>query len=266
VIENGAPNLSRNYRALQVQGSYHPWSPITLGGNYTYSRLRGNVEGETAGFATSINTYLDKPEYTGFAENNPVGYLGPDMRHRANVWLQYDIATPAGRVNLSLLERYHSALSYSVSSTIDVRRGTTTGPANGVAPVGYETIPSSVGYFFGERGSVRLDNIKSTDLGVNWYLPTFRGARLFVEADFLNIFNAQGLEDPDFIDKTVLTRRNTTCLQTGTTARCLAFNPLNHEQPVEGVHYQKGANFGRPTSENAYQQARTYRVSVGLKF
>lgn len=266
VIENGAPGLSRTYRAVQLQGSYQLLRPLTLGGNYTYSRLRGNVEGESAGFATSINTYLDKPEYTGFAQNNPVGWLGPDMRNRANIWLQYDIGTPVGRVNLSLLERYHSALDYSASGTIDVRKGTTTGPANGVTNPGYATVPSSVTYFFSDRGAYRLDNIKSTDLGVNWYAPAFRGVRAFVEADLINIFDEQGLEDPDFIDKTVLTRRNTTCLQTGTTTRCLAFNPLAGEVPQEGVHWQKGPNFGKPTSENAYQQARTYRVSVGLRF
>lgn len=266
VIENGAPGLSRKYRAVQLQGSYQLWRPLSIGGNYTYSRLRGNVEGETAGFATSINTYLDKPEYTGFAQNNPDGWLGPDMRHRGNVWLQYDVGTPVGRINLSLLERYHSALSYSTTSTIDVRAGTTTGPANGVTNPGYATVPSSVTYFFGERGSNRLDNISSTDLGINWYLPSVRGARFFVEADLINIFNQQGLEDPDFIDKTVLTRRNATCLQTGTTTRCAAFNPLKGEEPQEGVHWQKGSIFGQPTSENAYQQPRTYRVSLGLKF
>jgi hypothetical protein len=266
VIENGAPGLSRNYRAIQMQASYRPWTPLTIGGNYTYSRLRGNVEGETAGFATSINTYLDKPEYTNFEQAQPVGYLGADMRHRGNLWVQYDLNTPVGRLNLSLLERYHSALSYSATGTIDVRAGQANGPTNGIVNPGYATVPSSVTYFFSDRGGLRLDNIKSTDLGVNFYLPTFRKAQLFVEADIINIFDEQGLEDPDFIDKTVLTRRNTNCFQSGTTStRCLAFNPFT-DTPKEGVNWQKGAAFGTATNENAYQQARTYRVSVGMKF
>ena len=51
----------------------------------------------------------------------------------------------------------------------------------------------------------------------------------------------------------------TSCLQTGTTTRCLAFNPLAGEEPVEGVHWQKGANFGKATGVDAYQLPRTYR-------
>ncbi|HKO55757.1 MAG TPA: TonB-dependent receptor [Thermoanaerobaculia bacterium] len=266
VIENGAPGLSRNYRAVQFQASYRPWQPLTIGGNYTYSRLRGNVEGETAGFATSINTYLDKPEYTNFEQAQPVGYLGPDMRHRGNLWVQYDLGTPVGRLNLSLLERYHSALAYSATGLIDVRAGQANGPTNGVVNPGYATVPSSVTYFFTDRGGLRLDNIKSTDLGVNFYLPTFRRAQLFIEADLINIFDEQGLEDPDFIDKTILTRRNTNCIQSGTAStRCLAFNPFT-DTPKEGVNWQKGPIFGTPTNESAYQQPRTYRVSVGVKF
>ena len=80
------------------------------------------------------------------------------------------------------------------------------------------------------------------------------------------MFNQQGVEDPDFVDKTILTRRNTTCLQTGTTTRCAAFNPLAGEAPVEGTHWQKGANFGKVVNLEAYQQPRTYRFSLGVRF
>ena len=48
--------------------------------------------------------------------------------------------------------------------------------------------------------------------------------------------------------------------------RCLAFNPLAGDQPVEGVNWQKGPLFGQPTSKDAYQLPRTYRVSLGVRF
>ncbi len=268
VIENGDANLSRDYQAVQLQGRYRPLKRWSIGGNYTWSKLRGNVEGETPSFATSLDNdpFINQPEYRDFEQNNPVGDLGPDMRHRANVWVQYDLPTRVGDLNLTLLERYHSALAYSASSLIDVRRGTSTGPANGVVNPGYVTAPSSVTYFFSDRGAFSLDDITSTDLGVNWFLPPVRGVRFFLEGDILNLFNEQGVEDPDFVDKTVLTRRQTTCLQTGTNQRCLAFNPLAGEAPQEGVHWQKGPNFGRATAAEAYQLPRTYRLSVGLRF
>ncbi len=100
---------------------------------------------------------------------------------------------------------------------------------------------------------------------MNWYLPSLRGVRPFIEIDFLNVFSEQGVEDPDFVDRTVLTRRQSTCLQTGSTSRCVAFNPFT-DTPQQGVNWQYGTNFGNPTSAAAYQLPRTYRFSVGLKF
>jgi len=123
----------------------------------------------------------------------------------------------------------------------------------------------NVTYFFSNRGAFRVDAISSTDLGVNWYLPSLRGVRPFIEIDFLNVFSEQGVEDPDFVDRTVLTRRQSTCLQTGSTSRCVAFNPFT-DTPQQGVNWQYGTNFGNPTSAAAYQLPRTYRFSVGLKF
>jgi hypothetical protein len=268
VIGNSDDNLSRDYRAIQLQGRYRLLKRLSIGGNYTWSRLRGNVEGETASSATSLDNdpFINRPEYQDFEQNNPVGALGPDMRHRGNIWLQYDLPTGVGDFNFSLLERYHSALPYSAIASIDVRRGTSTGPANGVVNPGYVTPPSSVTYYFSDRGGFRLDNITSTDLGVNWYAPPLRGVRFFLEGDILNLFGQQGLEDPDFIDKSVFTRRQTSCLQTGSNERCLPFNPLAGEVPREGVHWQKGPKFGQPTAAEAYQLPRTYRLSLGLRF
>jgi TonB dependent receptor len=265
VIENADAGLSRAYHALQLQGQYRFFNALNLGGNYTYSQLRGNVEGELPSFATVLTSYHNYPEYTDFAQNNPVGFLGPDMRHRANVWLQYDLGTPVGTFNFSALEHYHSALSYSASGTIDVRAGASNGPANGVVNPGYVTAPTNVGYFFSDRGAYRVDNITATDLGVNWYLRPLGGARLFIETDFLNVFNEQGLEDPDFVNQTVNTRRQAGCLQTGTNTRCVAFNPFT-DTPKEGVNWQKGAIFGQATDARAYQLPRTYRLSFGVKF
>ncbi|HYI08083.1 MAG TPA: TonB-dependent receptor [Thermoanaerobaculia bacterium] len=265
VIENSTGGLSREYQAVQLQGSYRPLKQLNIGGNYTWSKLRGNIDGESSGGATVLTENPDRPEYTGFDEFNPVGYLTPDMRHRANIWVGLDVPTGFGTFNISLLERYHSALSFSSRGTIDVRAGTSTGPANGVTNPGYATVPSNVGYTFGERGQFRLDDITSTDLGLNYSLP-FGRYRFFMEADLINLFNEQGIEDPDAVDKTVLTRRQATCLQDGTTTRCAAFNPLANEKPVEGVHWQKGPSFGQAISADAYQLPRTYRLSLGFRF
>ncbi|HYS52897.1 MAG TPA: TonB-dependent receptor [Thermoanaerobaculia bacterium] len=265
VIENRTSGLSRRYHALQVQGNSRVLKAVTVGGNYTYAKLRGNVEGESPSFATGFTSPESYPEYIGFAQNNPIGSLGPDMRHRMNAWAQYDLPTPVGTFNFSLLQRYHSALSYSAVGTIDVRKGVANGPPDGVVNPGYATAPTNVNYYFSDRGAFRVDSISESDLGLNYYAPPIRGMRMFIETDFLNLFNQQGIENPASVDKTVLTRRQTTCLQTGTSTRCTAFNPFT-QTPQQGVNWQKGPNFGTPTSAAAYQLPRTYRFSVGLKF
>ncbi|HEV7765084.1 MAG TPA: TonB-dependent receptor, partial [Thermoanaerobaculia bacterium] len=265
VIENSTDGLSRDYQAVQLQASWRPWQRINVGGNYTWSKLRGNVEGESAGGATVLTENPDRPEYTGFDAFNPIGYLGPDMRHRANIWVAYDIPTTFGDFNISFLERYHSALSYSARGTIDVRNTAGAGQTpNGVVNPGYVTAPSNVGYTFGERGGFRVDDISSSDLGLNYALPFGGRYRAFIETDILNIFNQQGIEDPDFVDKTVQTNRQTTTRCNG--VRCARFNPFAGEEPVEGTHWSKGVNFGLPTALEAYQLPRTYRVSLGVRF
>jgi hypothetical protein len=266
VIENQNDGLSRRYNAIQLQGNYRAFKALTIGGNYTYSHLRGNVEGETASGATGFTSPQSYPEYIGFAQNNPIGDLGPDMRHRGNIWAAYDFATPIGNLNVSLLEHYHSALSHSAVGTIDVRRGASNGPATGgVVNPGYAQPPSNVNYYFSKRGEYRVDSISATDLGLNLYIGAFHGVRPFIETDILNIFNQQGVEDPDFVNQTVLTRRQSTCLQTGSTSRCLAFDPFA-TTPVQGTNWQKGPIFGQPTAKEAYQLPRTYRFSVGVRF
>ncbi len=265
IIENESSGLSRRYNAVQLQGNYRVMKPLTIGGNYTYSKLRGNVEGESASGATGFTSPQSYPEYISFAQNSPVGFLAPDMRHRGNIWAQYDFLTSLGTFNLSLLEHYHSALGYSAVGTIDVRQGTSNGPAVGVVNPGYATAPTNVAYYFTDRGAFRVDPIYATDLGVNWYLGTIRGFRPFIETDLINIFNRQGVEDPDFVNQTVLTRRQSTCIQSNSTSRCTAFNPFT-TTPVKGVNWQLGPTFGKPTSQSAYQLPRTYRFSVGVKF
>jgi hypothetical protein len=89
-----------------------------------------------------------------------------------------------------------------------------------------------------------------------------------VETDLLNIFNEQGIEDPDFIstNASVVTHRSSACRQTANNQPCLRFNPLAGDVPVEGVHWRRTASFGQPTSADAYQLPRTYRVSLGVRF
>ncbi|HEX8411047.1 MAG TPA: TonB-dependent receptor [Thermoanaerobaculia bacterium] len=272
VIETGSGDLERNYNGIQTQGQYRITDTLTFGGNYTWSKLRGNIEGEQFNNATVLagcngtasvpgtDSGVCAPEYQDFEQNHPEGYLAGDMRHRATMWLQYNLMTGLGRFNVSVLERYHSGLPYSAAASIDVRQSATL--PNGVVNPGYANAPSRVWYYFGERGEFRADDVTSTSLALNWESPSIRGTRLFVQTDIINVFNEQAVEYPatargNVIDQTVFVRRTRSTLT--------AFNPFT-TAPVEGVHYQKSATFGQPTNREAYQDPREYRVSVGVRF
>jgi hypothetical protein len=43
------------------------------------------------------------------------------------------------------------------------------------------------------------------------------------------------------------------------------FNPFT-ETPVEGTNWRKGDSWGEAQSDSDYQQPRTFRFSVGLRF
>src|SRR5205807_6328084 len=105
----------RKYWGMQFQGQYQLPAGFGIGGNYTYSKLTGNVEGETSGsgpvtFGSSSVAYK---EFQNFKQNAPVGYLLADQRHKARGWATYDIGTRIGHFNLGLIERYDSGSPYS---------------------------------------------------------------------------------------------------------------------------------------------------------
>ena len=264
VIENASDPLERTYKAVQLQGAYRLLDMLNIGGNYTWSKLRGNVEGETASGATGFTQPFSYPEYNDFEANNPVGFLGADMRHRANVWIDIAPPLPFGDGSVSLLQRYHSGLPYSALGTIDVRASGSfygAGLPGGVTNPGYENPPTNVNYYFSERGGLRMEDVFSTDVALRYTIPVLR-AGVTLMADVLNVFDNDALEDPDWITTTVQTRRQVATLQ--------RFDPLRGDVPQEGVHWQKintaTQKFGVPSDARAYQQPRTYRFAVRLKF
>ena len=259
LVGNDDDDLERTYDAVQLQGGYRFSDRINFGGNYTWSELKGNADSETSNNATITLTSADSyTEYIDPSWNNRTGYLSGDVRHRANIWASYDLPTPVGNFNFSLLQRFHSGFAYSGAGTVSLREADT-----GIPNPGYVDPPTTATYYFSERGAFRTDDVFRTDLGLNWALP-IGPASLFVQGDVLNVFDNDDVEDPTFLNTTVLTGTSTACIQNGG-GRCAYFNPKT-TAPVEGVNYQYHTNFGQPTSALAYQLPLTYRVSVGVRF
>jgi hypothetical protein len=245
-----ANDLSRKYRAAILQAGWNVTSRLQLSGNYTYSTLKGNTVEETQNSGPvsdlSSNYY---PEITGYAQHNPVGYLAQDQRHKIRAWATYDIPSPVGRFNVSVLERLDSGTPYAAVGTIDP-------VAFGVQDPGYlnaaHASSGGFNYYFGDRAQYRFDTITATDIGLNYSLPAGKMG-FFVQADIVNVLNEHAQVAGD------------TTVHTAFDADLEPFNPFT-DKPVEGVNWTKGSKFGQPTGPADYQTPRTYRLSLGFKF
>ncbi|HEX6084061.1 MAG TPA: TonB-dependent receptor [Thermoanaerobaculia bacterium] len=280
VTVNDNEFTSRTYDAVSLQGNWAARSNLTFGGNYTWSKLWGNDVGEGAGTATIRNTpgEIFYPEYLDYERRRPEGYLGQDRTHRARLWASYDLTTPVGGFTISAIESYDSGFAYSAVGSIDATgraasfracsATVTTNCFNGVAAnPGYRL--NGAGdlhdYYFSDRGEYRTEGRLATDLAVIYNSPMFGRVSAFIRGDVLNVFNTNAIVDPAQLDTTVSTAR------TAPTLGLLPFNP-HTDTPVEGVHWVKGANFGKAATQDAYQTPdrtlapRTFRLSVGFKF
>lgn len=245
IVRNDSDVFEREYTGVQTQFNYRVLQRVNVGGTYTWSRLVGNVTGEDSGSGPLTGVNTEYPEYRQASWNYPTGYLTGDRRHRLRAWVSYDLPTAIGDFNFSVLQNFDSGGRSSLDASID--------PRPYVTNPGYRTPPSSVSYFFGGRGTIKTDDITRTDLAIN-YAKRFGPVEVFVQPEVLNIFNELAIEG---FNEEILTAEDDDTLE--------PFNPFT-ETPVEGVHWRKGENFGEPTTEGSYQTARTFRVSLGVRF
>jgi hypothetical protein len=277
VQENDNRLFHRSYDAVQVQGSYRLGDRVSLGGNYTWSHLRGNYVGENLGSGPITPNDLQYPEYHAQAWYNPDGDLPQDQRHRARAWVVWDaVNTRRHRLSASLLQSFDSGTPYGAlsSSGILITDYVTNPPP-------YASPPSTVNYWFTPRDKYRTDNISSTDIALNYaFKVPALGANVefFVAPRVSNVFNQHGV-----------TNVNTTVYTAANAGKGLSpFDPFT-TTPVEcpqgapasqcramGANWQLGPNFGKPLaattgvgypySNGDFQMPRTFTVSFGVRF
>jgi hypothetical protein len=257
-------NVRREYRAVQLQGHWAQ-GRIDAGAHYTYATLHGNDEGEnpTSGAVANVDPSLFYPEFFAYDRAAPLGDLPGDQRHRLRAWAGYTFDLRRATLSASVLHSFDSALSYSMAGPINLTRY-----AGAPANPGYAAIPNGL-YYFSGRGALRVDDIHSTDLALRTSIRT-GPVEWFAQGDLLNVFNRDGIADPQRISTTVSTAATST-----------AFAPfdLRTQTPVEcprgaaasactamGANYQLATNFGQPLNDLAYQRPRTVRVSLGFRF
>lgn len=259
LVENNDDLYNRTYKGLHTQFQFRPTDKLDFGGNWTLSKTEGNYNAENQGSGPLAGGLGNYPEYFQVRWNSPDGPLLIDQRHRVNLYGVYKILGN-DRHNLSagLVQSYFSGHPYEAAGTIQIRPFVTN--------PGYLTPPLRVGYYFSDRGAFRTPDVFRTDINLN-YEFRIGGVNLFVKPELINVFNAKKVDTTDirYFDTSVLTADNAAACPGSPTGRCLAFNPFT-ETPVEGVNWVKGPNFGKPTNALGFQQPRTYRFAVGVRF
>ena len=268
LVENDDGTLKRRYTGLTLQGTYRLGSMIDLGGNYTLSRAWGNYEGENVASGPVPFGGLNNPEYKRESWNYPEGDLGIDQRHRSRWWVIYRLPWLEG-LTVSLLQALESGVPYSAST------GSGVDPRPWVTNPGYLTPPSGTQttYFFGPRGEFRTEGQVRTDFAANYVhrIPGARSLQVFGQLQVINLFNQfqlcgcgasvfanGGAVNSQRIDQTILTAVNAA-------ARFQPFNPFT-TTPAQGVHWDKGPNFGTALNRFAYTSPRALRISFGVRF
>jgi hypothetical protein len=246
----------RKYTGLHTQFSYRINDRLSLAGNWSFSKARGNFNGETQGNAALPTGVLNYPELKAFDRNLQSGDLELDQRHKAALWAIYNVLQrDHHHMSVSVLQRFASGRPYGTDlqgsfGAVDSR------PYVDLAGLGYEEAPSNVSYWFYDRDQFKTDDITSTDLALN-YGFRFKGLgkefEVFFQPEVLNVFNEDSAQ---FVDGSILD---------ATSGGYAAFNPFT-DTPVEGVHYDKGPDFGQPQNAGDYQRPRTFRFSVGFRF
>ncbi len=263
VLMRNSNNVRREYRAVQLQARWTP-ERVDAGVFYTWSKLRGNDEGESAtGANANVDPSVYYPEFFAYDRAAPIGYLAGDQRHRVRAWAGYTL--PLGRASASatLLQSYDSGLPYSIAGPINLTRY-----AGAPKNPGYNAVPNGL-YYFSDRGALRTGVVRSTDLALRGSVRLGR-VEWFAQGDVLNVFNNAAVTDP--------TKLGTTVSTAATSTTFAPFDPAR-QTPVEcprgaaasvctamGANYQLASNFGQPLNNLAYQTPRTFRISLGARF
>jgi outer membrane receptor for ferrienterochelin and colicin len=253
LVENTNVN-DRKYTALSTQVNYRFGTRINLGGNYTLSRLWGNVNGETINSGPVTSSVLSYPEFINLDWFAPEGDLSADQRHRVRLWgtVRLPMSERLGSLTLGALEQINSGTPYGALGSIR------TGPY--VNDPGYAEPPDTVGYWFTDRDAFRTENMFRTDLSLNYGYRLGGKTELFGQVQVLNLFNQFQLFNlgSNAINTTVLTAVDDP-------DRFQTFNPFT-TQPVQGVHWDYDDRFGEPTGAAAYTLPRTFQFALGVRF
>lgn len=235
------PAATRSYKGmeLEVNAVKGQWN---LAGYINWSRLRGNYVGEGAAspgrgqglafFTIQNGTRMYDPNLI-----NPDGYLPGHIPVRMRWTATYATANALGKQTWGFLYRFDSGLHYS--STRSIAR-------NAINPGLDSMFGSSATQYLGERGDGVYNGAAYLDFSLQQDLQLFkvgqRPVQAFVKADISNVLNHQQIVNFD-----------TTYANVGKTGSA-------------SQAWVRGSDFGKAVGSGNFGEARSVRLSAGVKF
>ena len=238
---------TRRYQALQLQTSFRLTSRWTVAGHYTYQiENEGTFEGENPNQPAVSSDFGDYPEILVPERSFPDGRLNDFQRHKARAWTNYDQGLGRfGNVNLGVLWRYDSALTYSLGADNQPISDT-----QASRDPGYAQPPQLQTLFFGPRGAGNFKGGHLFDVALTYDVPIYRSLRPYVKLDVRNVWNGQ-------------------TLGAGISGFNTTISP-NDDGPLDenGIPttYTQSPNFGKAISNNSYPIPREFRIALGFRF
>jgi hypothetical protein len=178
----GYPKATRKYSAIELTFD-KPYDGVwSLGGSYTYSKLKGNSEGfvqsDFGQDDAGITQDFDQP---GFIPGSS-GYLPNDRRHRIKLYGAYT---------------FWNALTLGTNITVESPRPLSCfgfNPTDAFANV-YGAASHYCGLVLSPRGTAaKTDWVKQVDLSARYKLAMANNLTLQLRADVFNVFNSQAIQ------------------------------------------------------------------------
>jgi hypothetical protein len=243
----------RKYSAVAFQSRYAVTRNFNVDLNYTYMlKFDGDYEGENTNqpaITPGIGSY---PEILVPDRNEPNGRLNGFQRHKLRLLTSYNLPTRFGNFGFGMVYRFDSGTPYSF-----VVPGYPVSDVQLARDPGYAFPPQSQNLYFGSRGSQTFPSRSRFDLALNYDIPIVKSLSPWIKATVLNIFNTT--YRTGFDTGVVACDGSSSATGAGCTSAPLDANGL----PTTFV---KGSSFGQARSAFDYQQARSFFVSVGVRF
>jgi len=230
-VWDNATEAKRVYDAITFTWDYRPSARWNVGGNYTWSQLVGNYEGEGRNTPASGTQIGDYPTVVPANGAYPIGKLNGDVTHRIRAWGNYRFDFKRwGTLSVGALFRFSSGTPWARTASVDVWLDD---------PAAVKEQDYEMTWFFEPRGANRFPSVWALDLSLRHQFRIVKDLNAWIKLDATNVLNRDHEVSFNTSGSAIL----------GSAGEPVAFQP--------------GPNFGKVTSPANYQTPRTFLLTIG---